>query len=148
MRVLIGIGVLLAIAALWIFAGDRIAEVSDRLFTGNAVAQPVDPMRIHGSDLVIGTRKWPLPGPVVFAHNSGEKITFTRWTGLPWPTPFYGLFMMKSPPRWARYVYDRFLWTKPDGSSLEVVWRQSQRLWPNGWADEYNNQVILFRAKP
>jgi hypothetical protein len=53
---------------------------------------------------------------------------------LSWPTPFSLNFMTGASPSWKRHSYQRLIWTKPNGSKLEMLWRYEQNFdQANGW---------------
>jgi hypothetical protein len=154
----------------------RISRAADHLFTSKPSSKLLSYLEIGNGTFTLGDRKWPLPftavldsqaratveaftlGPVqkrwadsmVFVPEPADQISFIRSDGLvPWPTPFYGLFTLgKSAPKWSRHIYDRLVWKKENGAVMEIVWRDQQRLYKNGWAEESNNQLTSFRVEP
>jgi hypothetical protein len=43
-------------------------------------------------------------------------------------------------------VYHRLAWRKPSGVTLDVVWRDEQRLQPaSGWIDQYDSRPPITR---
>jgi len=90
-----------------------------RTFTLGPRTNPVDPLGRPDIDLVA---------------TPGDRLSFTaRRSLLGWPTPFEFNFMSRS-PWWKRYVYYRLLWTKRDGSKLEMLWRYEQDYYSrDGW---------------
>jgi hypothetical protein len=63
----------------------------------------------------------------------------TRHSALSWPTPFDINFMTGHSPSWKRHIYYELRWTKPTGTTLDMLWRYEQlfygeKLIPgNGW---------------
>ncbi|MGH8093071.1 MAG: hypothetical protein ACREIF_06330 [Chthoniobacterales bacterium] len=55
---------------------------------------------------------------------------------LSWPTPFELNFVSGQSPSWKRHLYYRLRWEKPDGRSLEMVWRYEQPYY-NKWASGF-----------
>jgi hypothetical protein len=45
---------------------------------------------------------------------------------LSWPTPFEFNFMTGQSPSWKRHLYYRIHWRKPNGATLEMLWRYEQ----------------------
>jgi hypothetical protein len=83
-----------------------------------------------------------------FGPDTGDVVSFTRAIGqMSFPTPFFRFLNVLGGPksRWSRYAYDELRWTKTSGAALAITWRDQQRLWPNGWADEYNNKLTLLK---
>lgn len=57
---------------------------------------------------------------------------------LSWPTPFEFNFMTGQSPSWKRHLYYRVRWRKPNGATLEMLWRYEQYFYPgNGWASGF-----------
>jgi hypothetical protein len=57
---------------------------------------------------------------------------------LSWPTPFEFNFMTGQSPSWKRHLYYRIHWRKPNGATLEMLWRYEQYFYPgNGWASGF-----------
>ena len=74
-----------------------------------------------------------------FEPEPGDVVTFARrQSRVPWPRLLEINWLGGSTARWARYVYHRLTWRKPNGAELDVVWRDEQRLQPgSGWMDQY-----------
>jgi len=61
-----------------------------------------------------------------------------RRSVLSWPTPFEFNFMTGQSPSWKRHLYYRVRWRKPNGATLEMLWRYEQYFYPgNGWASGF-----------
>jgi len=57
---------------------------------------------------------------------------------LSWPTPFEFNFMTGQSPSWKRHLYYRIHWRKPNGVTMEMLWRYEQYFYPgNGWASGF-----------
>lgn len=70
------------------------------------------------------------PGP-------GDKAWFRiEHSMLSWPTPLAINFMTGHSPSWKRHVYYRFVWEKPDGARLEMLWRYEQYYYES-WASGF-----------
>ena len=55
-----------------------------------------------------------------------------------WPRPFEFTFMTGQSPSWKRHLYYRVRWRKPNGATLEMLWRYEQYFYPgNGWASGF-----------
>ena len=84
-----------------------------------------------------------------FAAEPGDSVSFTRRLGrLPWPTPFKISWLGGTTPKWKRFVYDRLVWRKCDGATLEMVWRG--HLWfyrSSGWVDVYDTRLHRLRVR-
>ena len=78
-----------------------------------------------------------------FTPEPGDSISFTRRRSrLPWPRPFVVSWLGGRLPFWSRYVYDRLVWRKANGESVDIVWRDEQRLEPtSGWMDQYQSAL-------
>ena len=55
---------------------------------------------------------------------------------LSWPTPLAINFISGNSPSWKRNVYYRFIWEKPNGGRLEMVWRYEQYFYDD-WASGF-----------
>src|SRR5262249_11606697 len=87
----------------------------------------------NGKSFVLGplTSNEPGPGGIAilrFAPDPGDKVSFEiDHSILGWPTPFRLNFMTgAASSSWARAVYYRLSWRKPNGASLEMVWTYDQ----------------------
>jgi hypothetical protein len=57
---------------------------------------------------------------------------------LSWPTPFEFNFMTGQSPSWKRHLYYRIHWSKPNGGTMEMLWRYEQYFYPgNGWGNGF-----------
>jgi hypothetical protein len=57
---------------------------------------------------------------------------------LSWPTPFEFNFMTGQSPSWKRHLYYRIHWKKPNGVTMEMLWRYEQYFYPgNGWGNGF-----------
>src|SRR4029077_8409859 len=57
---------------------------------------------------------------------------------LSWPTPFEFNFMTGQSPSWKRHLYYRIHWRKPNGVTMEMLWRYEQYFYPgNGWGNGF-----------
>jgi hypothetical protein len=76
-----------------------------------------------------------------FVPEPGDSVSLSRRRSrLSWPRPFVVSWLGGRLPFWSRYVYDRLVWRKSDGATLDAVWRDEQRLNPgDGWMDQYNS---------
>jgi hypothetical protein len=174
LRILFALAATGLLATIWLLAGDQISRSADHLFTSKPTSKSLSYLEIGQGTFTLGDRKWPLPftavldsqaratvesftlGPVqkrwaesmVFIPEPTDQVSFSRRNGLlPWPTPFYGLFTLgKSAPKWSRHTYDRLVWKKANGAVMEIVWRDQQRLYKNGWVEESNNQLTGFHV--
>jgi hypothetical protein len=67
------------------------------------------------------------------------------------PTPFEISWLGGRLPWWKRYVYNRLVWKKPSGASLEMRWRYEQRWYAKtGWGEPlmmWNSQTGLLCVK-
>jgi hypothetical protein len=159
---------------IWLLAGDHISRAADYFLTSKPTLKSLSYLEIGQGTFTLGDRKWPLPfsavldsqaratvesftlGPVqkrwaesmVFIPEPADQVSFIRSDGLlPWPTLFYGLFTLgNSAPKWSRHIYDRLVWKKENGAVMEIVWRDQQRLYKNGWTEESNNQLTGFHV--
>src|SRR6266487_5068085 len=53
---------------------------------------------------------------------------------LSWPTPFEFNFMTGQSPSWKRHLYYQIHWRKPNGVTMEMLWRYEQYFYAgNGW---------------
>jgi hypothetical protein len=84
-----------------------------------------------------------------FIPAADDGVSFTRDLGrLPWLTPFTFNIMGVSVPKAKRYAYDRLRWTKPGGSTLEIIWRNEYWWYPRtGWNDTYNIRLLSVRIR-
>ena len=73
----------------------------------------------------------------VFAPEAGDQITFVRRRGwLSWPPPFQFSIMGGPSTPWHRHSYNRMVWTKQSGATLEFLWRDQQSyVAGHGWAE-------------
>jgi len=55
---------------------------------------------------------------------------------LSWPTPFEFNFMTGQSPSWKRHLYYRIHWRKPNGATLEMLWRYEQPFYES-WASGF-----------
>jgi len=57
---------------------------------------------------------------------------------LSWPTPFEFNFMTGQSPSWKRHLYYQIHWRKPNGVTMEMLWRYEQYFYAgNGWASGF-----------
>lgn len=88
-----------------------------------------------------------------FSPEEGDAVSFSRSTSrLAWPTsPFrYSIMGVKS-SSWRRYAYDRLVWRKISGATLEIVWRDEQSFYAGtGWTDTNTDQLasVVVRRSP
>lgn len=69
--------------------------------------------------------------------GAGDKATFhIERSALSWPTPLAINFMTGHSPSWKRHLYYRFVWEKPGGGRLEMVWRYEQYYYDD-WASGF-----------
>lgn len=72
-----------------------------------------------------------------FTPDTGDQISFRKsrsW--LSWPTPFQFSIMGVPTTSWRRHSYNRLLWKKSSGATIEFVWRDEQGFYAeHGWAD-------------
>jgi hypothetical protein len=72
-----------------------------------------------------------------FTPDPDDQISFLKsrsW--LSWPTPFQFSIMGGPRTSWRRHSYDRLLWKKSSGATMEMVWRDEQGFYAGpGWAD-------------
>jgi len=62
----------------------------------------------------------------------------TRRNPISWPTPFEVNFMTGHSPSWKRYLYYHLTWKKPNGATLDMLWRYQQYFYPSdGWANGF-----------
>ena len=55
---------------------------------------------------------------------------------LAWPNALEVNFMTGNSPSWKRLRYQRLIWKKSNGATLEMIWRCEQFFYPNdGWTD-------------
>jgi len=67
-----------------------------------------------------------------------DALIEIRRSVLSWPTPFEFNFMTGQSPSWKRHLYYRVRWRKPNGATLEMLWRYEQYFYPgNGWASGF-----------
>jgi hypothetical protein len=78
----------------------------------------------------------------VFAPDSGDVVSYTRrHSRLRWPRGLGINWYGTQTAKWGRYVYHRLVWRKPSGVTLDVAWRDEQRLQPaSGWTDQYDSR--------
>jgi len=75
---------------------------------------PFGPLRSEGESLAAV----PPAGDAAFIE--------VRRSILSWPTPFEFNFMTGQSPSWKRHLYYRIHWRKPNGATLEMLWRYEQ----------------------
>lgn len=88
-----------------------------------------------------------------FSPEAADVISFNRsMSRLAWPTtPFRYSFMGVKSPSWRRHAYDRLVWRKISGATLEIVWRDEQSFYAGiGWTDTNTDQLarIAVRRSP
>ena len=84
-----------------------------------------------------------------FLPDSGDSVTLTRRRSrVAWPRFLNINWLGGQTPKWGRYVYDRLVWRKPNGATLDVVWRDEQRI-TNGdaWMDQYTSTPPVTTLK-
>jgi len=79
------------------------------------------------------------------SENTGERLSTAPPSGdqaylamshsvLSWPTPFDMNLITGQSPSWKRHTYQKILWKKSSGASLQMLWRYDQFFYPgNGW---------------
>jgi hypothetical protein len=102
-------------------------------------------------------------GPVVkkqLANHTSQQLNFTfepdpadtllltqSHSRLSWPTPFEFNIMGGSVSRWRRHLYDRLLWKKSSGQTLEIIWRHEEWFYKkSGWSDTYDLRLHVLRV--
>jgi hypothetical protein len=75
-----------------------------------------------------------------FEPDPTDVVSFTQsHSRLSWPTPFEFNIMGASVSRWRRNLYDRLLWKKSSGQTLEIIWRHEEWFFKKtGWSDTYH----------
>jgi len=85
----------------------------------------------------------PVKPQYLFVPEPSDVVSFTRDVSrLSWQTPFAFSVLPSYRSKIHRYAYDRLRWSKPSGSTLEMVWRDEQSRYPSQWADGYNDRLI------
>jgi hypothetical protein len=81
----------------------------------------------------------PEPADVVSLTQSHSRLS--------WPTPFQFSIMSGSVSRWRRNLYDRLLWKKSSGQTLEIVWHHEEWFFKKaGWSDTYHLRLHALRV--
>jgi hypothetical protein len=121
--------------------------------TGLSLNNPVPPLQAPSvgstkdGKLGLASRGKVFPLGKLPAGNDETSETFTTapeegdrarlvmaHSKLSWPTPFSLNFMTGVSPSWKRHSYQKLIWTKPNGSKLEMLWRYEQNFdQTNGW---------------
>ncbi len=123
---------------------------SDGAFRADAAILRIDPgaaiqrdarsrLSIQKGDTVfpLGPGDEPVPEP-------GDRVSLTLRNGLSWPTPFELNFMTGHSPSWKRHRYYRLTWTKPDGTSLDGLWRFEQWSYAQlGWSGDMDPAALI-----
>jgi hypothetical protein len=85
-----------------------------------------------------------------FTPDRDDQISFLKsrsW--LSWPTPFQFSIMGGPRTSWRRHSYNRLLWKKSSGATIEFVWRDEQGFYVgHGWADGNLEIAPLIKLKP
>jgi hypothetical protein len=85
-----------------------------------------------------------------FVPDPDDQISFLKnrsW--LSWPTPFQFSIMGGQRTSWCRHSYNRLLWKKSSGATMEFVWRDEQGFYAgHGWADGYLEIAPLVKLNP
>ena len=72
-----------------------------------------------------------------FTPDAGDLISFVKsrsW--LSWPTPWQFSIMGAPRTSWRRHSYNRLLWKKISGATIEFIWRDEQGYYTgHGWTD-------------
>ena len=115
--------------------------------------------------LAVGGKVFPLGSLPKQEADATDVLTATPDAGddarlsvghskLSWPTVFNLNFMTGSSPSWKRHSYQKLIWTKPNGSKLEMLWRYDQHYdAANGWTSptmirEGESGLIKIEIKP
>jgi hypothetical protein len=158
-RTLPWIAIVVGLLIVWLTLGRRIALVVDRVRTVEDHNLPIDSMTYSSGALRIGEAilltdsdlavRWDEHERLVMstggrdfllAREPGDTVAFTLSHGLSWPTPFDFNFMTGHSPSWKRHRYYRLLWTKANGSKLDLLWRYEQWFYDGlgGWSGDMN----------
>jgi hypothetical protein len=85
-----------------------------------------------------------------FTPDPDDQISFLKsrsW--LSWPTPFQFSIMGGPRTSWRRHSYDRLLWKKSSGATMELVWRDEQDFYAgHGWSDGNLQIAPLIEITP
>ena len=69
--------------------------------------------------------------------GDAAKISIDH-SAVAWPNFFEVNFMTGNSPSWKRYIYEKLIWTKPNGAKLEMLWRYEQFFYaPGGWTEAF-----------
>ena len=62
-----------------------------------------------------------------------------QYSAIPWPNFFETNFMTGNSPKWKRHTYRKLTWKKPNGATLEMIWRYEQYFYQQ---DRWTNALM------
>jgi len=70
---------------------------------------------------------------------SGDVATISiQHSPISWPNFFEINFMTGKSPQWKRHIYQKLVWKKPAGATLEMLWRYEQYFYPEDrWTNAF-----------